>query len=179
MYAMPVRTSAVPIRSEAQTAMRTAAITISIYSLVTMHHAYNNHALRYRTMDGVCNHRGQSLFGAAFTPYVRLLSPRYDDGRNNPFSAQDGSSGYEITHSLSLTDSNRPSARELTRFLIAAAAGQSSSNQLLMAWGQFISHDVARSSQLTSDCSNCIFNSFSCANIPVFRNDPRLFPLRD
>ena len=75
-----------------------------------------------------------------------------------------------------LTDSNRPSARELTRFLIAAAAGQSSSNQLLMTWGQFLSHDMARSSQLNSDCSNCIFNAFSCANIPVFRNDPRFIP---
>ena len=35
----------------------------------------------YRTMDGTCNNRGNALFGAAFTPLMRLLPPTYDDGR--------------------------------------------------------------------------------------------------
>lgn len=36
--------------------------------------------IKYRRIDGSCNNFFHSIWGAALTPYARLLAPNYADG---------------------------------------------------------------------------------------------------
>jgi hypothetical protein len=122
-------------------------------------------------MDGTCNNAQQTLFGAAFTPYLRLIAASYDDGRQAPNSELLVSCRCNKT----VSDRNRPSARDVVRFLLSANTEQPTGNSaMLMQWGQFVSHDMARTTQLANgECAQCSFQSFNCVNVPTQRNDQR------
>lgn len=101
----------------------------------------------YRTMDGNCNNRNNPLFGAAFTPYIRLLPARYDDGSGAPASRCCALVARNLLTSRICrhADANRPSARDASRFLLSASVELTTAgNALIMQWGQFVSHDVTR-----------------------------------
>jgi hypothetical protein len=70
---------------------------------------------------------------------------------------------------------NRAPPREITRFLLSSVGEQQTDNSaIMMQWGQFIGHDMARTTQLNNaECQSCNFQSFNCANLQVTPNDQR------
>ncbi|KAK0395007.1 hypothetical protein QR680_001059 [Steinernema hermaphroditum] len=97
----------------------------------------------YRSFDGTCNNLNKPLLGAAFRPYLRHLPPEYDNGVSEPVS------------SLKVT---RPTPREVTRVLLSSAQNvqHDKFNSLLMQWGQFMSHDMAKTTlQPSAQCTSC------------------------
>ncbi|KAL1229931.1 Peroxidase mlt-7 [Trichinella pseudospiralis] len=118
------------------------------------------HAM-YRTLDGTCNNLRNPLVGAAGTTFNRILPAVYEDGIGTPISTRPGS---------------RPSAREATRFLLSSPQLVTSSkgNMLLMPFGQFIVHDISRTSLLPADrCGSCTDIPGRCFPIKVETIDPR------
>jgi peroxidase len=103
--------------------------------------------LYYRTMDGTCNNFQRPLRGAAYRPYNRLMNPEYDGGLSEPVS--------------SLTNI-RPSSREANRAMLSSPKSVLSNefNALLMQFGQFMSHDMAKTTLVPSAKCNV------CQNIP-------------
>jgi peroxidase len=103
--------------------------------------------LYYRTMDGTCNNFQRPLRGAAYRPYNRLMPPEYDNGLSEPVS--------------SLTNI-RPSAREANRAILSSPKSVLSNeyNAFLMQFGQFMSHDMAKTTLVPSAKCNV------CQNIP-------------
>lgn len=70
---------------------------------------------------------------------------------------------------------NRAPPREITRFLLSSVGEQQTDNSaIMMQWGQFIGHDMARTTQLNNaECQSCNFQSFNCANLQVTPSDQR------
>ncbi|KRZ10279.1 Peroxidase mlt-7 [Trichinella zimbabwensis] len=118
------------------------------------------HAM-YRTLDGTCNNLRSPLVGAAGTAFNRILPAVYEDGIGTPISIRPGS---------------RPSAREATRFLLSSPQLVTSGkwNMLLMQFGQFIVHDISKTSLLPADrCGTCTDIPGRCFPIKVETIDPR------
>uniref|UniRef100_A0A915CRG8 peroxidase n=1 Tax=Ditylenchus dipsaci TaxID=166011 RepID=A0A915CRG8_9BILA len=103
--------------------------------------------LYFRTMDGTCNNFRQPLRGAAFRPYSRLMPPDYDNGLSEPVSS---------------IRNIRPTAREANRAILSSAKSvlNNEFNALLMQFGQFMSHDMAKTTLVPSAKCNI------CQNIP-------------
>ncbi|CAJ0581802.1 unnamed protein product, partial [Mesorhabditis spiculigera] len=110
----------------------------------------------FRSFDGSCNNLQRPTAGGAYTTFSRLLPADYDDGVQSP-STKLGS---------------RPSARRAVRWLIShSSVIPLPANSLLMAFGQYISHDITKNS-LSGQCA-CGDNSQLCFNIPIESNDER------
>jgi hypothetical protein len=116
-----------------------------------------------------------SIQGAAFTPYLRLQTPKYDNGFSAPICKL--SSLFKFVYLSDISASMhrvRPSAREASRLLLSSNAEvEGDSNALLMQWGQFTAHDIAKTTSLPSgDCSSCGDIRGRCFNIELTRHDP-------
>ncbi|XP_064614042.1 peroxidasin-like [Liolophura sinensis] len=90
---------------------------------------------RYRTVDGSCNNLNSPLWGAAFTPFVRLLPPRYER-RGDRDDVMSGPS--------STLSSHLPTARVVSTTYHEPARGGDDApfTMLLTVFGQFLSHDL-------------------------------------
>ncbi|KAH7729880.1 MLT-7 protein [Aphelenchoides avenae] len=113
--------------------------------------------LSYRSFDGACNNLNKPLLGAAFRPYMRHLPPEYDNGVSEPVSSM---------------KQTRPSVREASRILLSSAqvVTHETFNSLLMQWGQFMSHDMAKTTlQPSANCPSCDPVPSKC--IPVSISD--------
>uniref|UniRef100_A0AC35U6H3 Peroxidase mlt-7 n=1 Tax=Rhabditophanes sp. KR3021 TaxID=114890 RepID=A0AC35U6H3_9BILA len=113
----------------------------------------------FRTMDGSCNNLEKPLQGASYRPYNRLLPPEYDDGLGAPISS--------IKHFL-------PSPREVNKQLLSSdkVVLADDFNSLLMQYGQFISHDMAKTTLVPSTkCPNCESIPGRCLVIKLSRNE--------
>ncbi|CAB3404759.1 unnamed protein product [Caenorhabditis bovis] len=115
--------------------------------------------LRYRTFDGTCNNFQRPMSGSAFSALMRLKDPMYDDGLNAPTSSFLRS---------------RPSARDASRLLLSSSTQiQHHSNALLMQWGQFIAHDLSKTTMLNNqECAACTSNKGRCTSVFLSRSDP-------
>uniref|UniRef100_A0A0N4ZHK0 peroxidase n=1 Tax=Parastrongyloides trichosuri TaxID=131310 RepID=A0A0N4ZHK0_PARTI len=115
--------------------------------------------LYFRTMDGTCNNLEKPLQGASYRPYNRLLPPDYDDGLGAPVSS--------IKHI-------RPSPREINKNLLVSEAVVHAEdyNSLLMQFGQFISHDMAKTTLVpSSKCPGCSNIDGRCMAITLSPNE--------
>ncbi|KAE9420852.1 hypothetical protein Angca_007190, partial [Angiostrongylus cantonensis] len=116
--------------------------------------------LMFRTLDGTCNNLERPMLGAAFRPYIRHFPPRYDDGIGEPVS--------------SMTIS-RPTARESNRMMLSSSQSvvHDKYNNMMMQWGQFISHDMAKTTlQPSASCISCAAVKSRCMPIPIAPKDP-------
>uniref|UniRef100_A0A0K0F465 peroxidase n=1 Tax=Strongyloides venezuelensis TaxID=75913 RepID=A0A0K0F465_STRVS len=123
--------------------------------------------LYFRTMDGTCNNLEKPLQGASYRPYNRLLPPEYDDGLGAPVS------------SIKI---NRPSPREINRNLLSSQAivHADDYNSLLMQFGQFISHDMAKTTLVpSSKCPGCSNIEGRCMAIKLSANETNKNFLRE
>ncbi|CAJ0604842.1 unnamed protein product [Cylicocyclus nassatus] len=115
----------------------------------------------YRTMDGTCNNLQNPLRGAAYRPYTRLLPTVYDNELSEPVA--------------SMFPNLRPSPREITRHLTSSHASVVSDdyNALVMQFGQFISHDMAKTTLIpSSKCNVCQNITSRCMAVPIAPDDP-------
>ncbi|KAL3108041.1 hypothetical protein niasHT_018203 [Heterodera trifolii] len=112
--------------------------------------------LSFRTMDGMCNNLNKPLMGASFRPYLRHLPAEYSNGFSEPSGV------------------GKPNAREASRLILASAqvVSHDQLNSLLMQWGQFISHDMARTTlQPTVTCATCDPIPSKCVPVPISNQD--------
>ncbi|VDK79244.1 unnamed protein product, partial [Onchocerca ochengi] len=115
--------------------------------------------LMYRSFDGVCNNLRKPLLGAAFRPYFRHLPAEYDDKISEPVS------------SLRRT---RPTAREVSRKLLSSSQSveHDKYNALVMQFGQFMSHDIAKTTlQPSAKCVSCDPVPSVCMPVPISEMD--------
>ncbi|KAL7075683.1 hypothetical protein ACQ4LE_005051, partial [Meloidogyne hapla] len=115
--------------------------------------------LKFRTLDGTCNNLEKPLFGAAFMPLSRLKEPVYDDKLAAPVAS--------INHL-------KPSSREASRLMLSSTAEIPTKwNALLMQWGQFIAHDVSKTTMLNNQiCASCLPEGGTCFPVMLSRLDP-------
>ncbi|CAI4221322.1 unnamed protein product [Auanema sp. JU1783] len=116
--------------------------------------------LVYRTLDGTCNNLKKPMQGAAFRKYIRHFPSQYDDKVGEPIAS--------ITNS-------RPTARESNRVMLSSAQSvvHDKFNNLMMQWGQFMSHDMAKTTlQPSAQCKTCDPIKSKCMPIMITAKDP-------
>ncbi|KAM3719896.1 Peroxidase mlt-7 [Dirofilaria immitis] len=125
--------------------------------------------LYFRTMDGTCNNLLRPLRGAAFRPYNRLLLPEYDDKLSEPVD--------KIKY-LNLISGSlfpiRPNAREVSRLILSSqkTVQHHEYNALLMQWGQYLIHEMAKTTLVPSAlCNICQNIKGRCMAIPILNWD--------
>ncbi|KAL4692474.1 hypothetical protein H8959_016284, partial [Pygathrix nigripes] len=102
-------------------------------------------ANKYRLITGACNNRDHPRWGASNTALARWLPPVYEDGFSQPRGWNPGflHNGFPL-----------PQVREVTRHVIQVSnevvTDDDRYSDLLMAWGQYIDHDIAFTPQSTS-----------------------------
>uniref|UniRef100_A0A2K5TRL1 Sushi domain-containing protein n=1 Tax=Macaca fascicularis TaxID=9541 RepID=A0A2K5TRL1_MACFA len=127
-------------------------------------------ANKYRLITGACNNRDHPRWGASNTALARWLPPVYEDG----FSQPRGWNPSILHNGFPL-----PPVREVTRHVIQVSnevvTDDDRYSDLLMAWGQYIDHDIAFTPQSTSkaafrggaDCQVTCENQNPCFPIQV------------
>eukprot|EP00794_Sanderia_malayensis_P004817 gene4817-5448_t len=126
--------------------------------------------MRFRTYDSSCNNLKHPMWGAALTPFARLLSPIYENGFNTPV-------GWSRTE-------GKPSPRLLSTKILSTVevTDDDELTHMAMQWGQFMDHDftfqvTTPSSTRFSDegsCDTTCKNEHPCYPIPIPPNDPRI-----
>ncbi|CAK5090959.1 unnamed protein product [Meloidogyne enterolobii] len=128
---------------------------------MTLSIPYYSTSLRIKFIShlGTCNNLEKPLFGAAFMPLARLKEPVYDDKMAAPVAS--------INHLKS-------SSREASRLMLSSTAEIPTKwNALLMQWGQFIAHDVSKTTMLNNQiCASCLPEGGTCFPVMLSRLDP-------
>lgn len=107
---------------------------------------------RYRTFDGSCNNLCNVTTGSAQTPFSRLLSPAYQDGKHAP-------------RSQGSTNQPLPNARNVSKIVFVSSKSNGDNatanfTHVTMVWGQFLDHDITLTQLNESvECGN---NSLPC-----------------
>uniref|UniRef100_A0A2K5HY95 Thyroid peroxidase n=1 Tax=Colobus angolensis palliatus TaxID=336983 RepID=A0A2K5HY95_COLAP len=127
-------------------------------------------ANKYRLITGACNNRDHPRWGASNIALARWLPPVYEDG----FSQPRGWNPSFLHNGFPL-----PPVREVTRHVIQVSnevvTDDDRYSDLLMAWGQYIDHDIAFTPQSTSkaafaggaDCQVTCENQNPCFPIQI------------
>uniref|UniRef100_A0A915Q5C3 peroxidase n=1 Tax=Setaria digitata TaxID=48799 RepID=A0A915Q5C3_9BILA len=125
--------------------------------------------LFYRTMDGTCNNLFRPLRGAAFRPYNRLLPPEYDNKLSAPVEVNN------LTIISGSLTTNRPNPREVSRLVLSSrkSVQHPEYNALLMQWGQYLIHEMAKTTLVPSaECNVCQNIPGRCMSVPILPRDP-------
>ncbi|XP_053668265.1 peroxidase-like [Anopheles marshallii] len=119
----------------------------------------------YRTFDGTCNNLVTPSWGAANTPFVRIVNPKYGDGKSSPTLASDGS--------------ELPNARLLSVEVFQEGVQNSPEFTLAnMQFGQIVAHDMALTRGVLDALPCCANGRLQpsrgprCFPIPVSPDDP-------
>uniref|UniRef100_A0A8C4JPC1 Thyroid peroxidase n=1 Tax=Dromaius novaehollandiae TaxID=8790 RepID=A0A8C4JPC1_DRONO len=127
-------------------------------------------ANKYRLITGACNNREHPRWGASNTALARWLPPSYEDGLGQPRGWNPGA----LYNGVQL-----PLVREVTRKIIHASNEAVTEDNLysdiIMAWGQYIDHDIAFTPQSTSrttfltgvECQRTCENQNPCFPIQI------------
>lgn len=84
---------------------------------------------KYRRVDGLCNNLEQPTWGAAHTPFQRLIGPLYSDSINEP--------------RISVTGRPLPPSRVVSRTIHPDEGYHDHAGTvMIVAWGQFMDHDL-------------------------------------
>ncbi|XP_036904649.1 thyroid peroxidase [Sturnira hondurensis] len=128
---------------------------------------------KYRLITGTCNNRDHPRWGASNTALARWLPPAYEDGISEPR----GWNPHFLYNGVPL-----PPVWEVTRQVIQvpneAVTEDDQYSDLLVAWGQYIDHDIAFTPQSTSraafgggaDCQRTCENRSPCFPIQLPAN---------
>ncbi|KAI6210404.1 hypothetical protein M3Y96_00324500 [Aphelenchoides besseyi] len=129
--------------------------------------------LNFRAFDGSCNNLDDPLMGAAFRPLRRLQDPIYDDEFSAPVCEFLALCVSTPSFTASLLR-QRPSSREASRLMLSSSSEISGkSNALLMQWGQFMAHDMAKTTMLNNqECASCTPQGGRCFSVILSRLDP-------
>lgn len=124
----------------------------------------------YRSADGSCNSLDYPYRGAAVTTQPRYQPAQYDDGLNSPRTT--GKKGDKL-----------PSTRLISNKLFRAPGDCTETDHartlMVMAWGQFIDHDLAFTPVTQDDsspitcCEEGAQSRPECFPIPIPSDDPR------
>ncbi|KAM9316416.1 thyroid peroxidase [Gastrophryne carolinensis] len=131
-------------------------------------------ALKYRQINGACNNRNHTAWGASNTLLSRWLPSQYEDCINEPkgWNPNMRFNGFRL-----------PPVREVTNKIIHArnTAFQDDGlySHILIEWGQYIAHDMALTPQSITgwptiwgvDCRSSCDNQKSCYPIKIWSND--------
>jgi len=130
-----------------------------------------NPKYRYRSITGLCNNLEHIWYGAADTPFDRVLLPQYDDGYNSPrrFSADPG---YDLPNPrlISQTESTQQTTADVS--------------ELFIFFGQFSAHDHVLTPTIEDlNCNNCSTQNPMCFNFYIddgdrFMNSRDCMPFR-
>ena len=108
----------------------------------------------YRSVDGTCNNLQNPLWGAATTAFRRILPPYYEDGIS-------AIRGYLQNYAEAILPTGPfvppvPSPRMVSTNIVRdLSLDETSVSHMVMQFGQFLDHDITRSSSLVGKCSNC------------------------
>jgi peroxidase len=125
-----------------------------------------NGLTKYRTITGVCNNLQRPYEGSSQTAYARLLPAAYEDGLSKP-------------RSQSVLGGPLPSCRQISLALGSKPVFDSSFNNLFVAYGQFLVHDITLATPVTdsgltpiTSCSCSTQDPDTCLVIRISADDP-------
>ncbi|CAD6194467.1 unnamed protein product [Caenorhabditis auriculariae] len=120
--------------------------------------------LRFRTFDGTCNNLKESMAGSAFTALMRLKAAALRQWTQRPDF---------LFHPVETIFSGCFAASSLLFLPAVRIQIPHHSNALLMQWGQFIAHDMAKTTMLNNqECAACTSNQGRCFSVFLSRSDP-------
>lgn len=136
---------------------------------------------RFRTADGTCNNLNNPTYGAANTPFRRLILPQYEDGISalRGFMQSTGSSLFPGPFSPP-----NPSPRVVSIGIVRdRPAIEDRYTHILMQWGQFMDHDLDFAPEFElEDCPEACevegTETLECAPFPLPLDDMNVMVTR-
>jgi Animal haem peroxidase len=117
---------------------------------------------KYRRFDGLCNNLEHPTWGAANTPFQRIVGPLFSDGINSP--------------RISVTGKELPLSRIVSRTIHPDEGYHDHAGTVMViAWGQFMDHDFTLTGTplgkayivcLMQSYNSCFFQTPSTATTP-------------
>ena len=125
----------------------------------------------YRTLSGICNNLKNPEFGAARTPFRRLIPSQYEDGFNQLRGTMQSRDSYSYFFSGGPYKPPNPSPRIVSTTVVEdKKISDVEHSYILMQWGQFLDHDIDLAPAFTEECKNCELNE-QCVPIRIPEND--------
>jgi hypothetical protein len=123
--------------------------------------SYDHKITFSRRLDGISNNQNQTVWGSSSQKFVRDVPAQYGDRIVSPASQCTASMRHKrqchFPEEFAGKGSTRPSARDISNKLfhqIQSIPSKRYLSDLLVQWGQFLSHDIDFSSPLSANTSD-------------------------